>query len=86
MLLLSAHLINQSIELADQIEIESNDVQLIRLRCDSKEVPLDRSNLVYRAADLMVSEFPDSFATYGGVDITLHIRIHIAAGFAGGGG
>ncbi|MEM1392331.1 MAG: 4-(cytidine 5'-diphospho)-2-C-methyl-D-erythritol kinase [Cyanobacteria bacterium P01_H01_bin.150] len=77
-------MILQSIELADQIEIESNDVQLIRLRCDSKQVPLDRSNLVYRAADLMVSEFPDSFATYGGVDITLHKRIPVAAGLAGG--
>jgi len=77
-------MILQSIELADQIEIESNDVQLIRLKCDSREVPLDRSNLVYRAADLMVQEFPDSFATYGGVDITLHKRIPVAAGLAGG--
>ena len=77
-------MILQSIELADQIEIESNDVQLIRLRCDSKEVPVDRSNLAYRAADLMVQEFPDSFATYGGVDITLHKRIPVAAGLAGG--
>ncbi|MEO1428277.1 MAG: 4-(cytidine 5'-diphospho)-2-C-methyl-D-erythritol kinase [Cyanobacteria bacterium J06633_8] len=77
-------MILQSIELADKIKLEANDVQLIRLRCDSKEVPIDRSNLVYRAADLMVSEFPDSFATYGGVDITLHKRIPVAAGLAGG--
>ncbi|AFY56774.1 4-diphosphocytidyl-2-C-methyl-D-erythritol kinase [Rivularia sp. PCC 7116] len=77
-------MIMQSIGLADQIEIEANDVQLIRFRCDSKEVPVDRSNLVYRAADLMVQEFPDSFATYGGVDITLHKHIPVAAGLAGG--
>ncbi len=77
-------MILQSIELADQIELEANDIQLIRLRCDSKEVPTDRSNLAYRAADLMVEEFPDSFATYGGVDITLHKRIPVAAGLAGG--
>ncbi|MCJ8281783.1 MAG: 4-(cytidine 5'-diphospho)-2-C-methyl-D-erythritol kinase, partial [Rivularia sp. ALOHA_DT_140] len=33
---------------------------------------------------LMDSEFPDSFATYGGVDITLHKNIPVAAGLAGG--
>lgn len=77
-------MILQSIELADQIEIEANGIELIRLRCDNKQVPVDKTNLAYRAADLMVSEFPDSFATYGGVDITLHKRIPIAAGLAGG--
>ncbi|MBF2014140.1 MAG: 4-(cytidine 5'-diphospho)-2-C-methyl-D-erythritol kinase [Rivularia sp. T60_A2020_040] len=77
-------MILQSIELADQIDLEANDVQLIRLRSDSKEIPVDKSNLAYRAADLMVQEFPDSFATYGGVDITLHKRIPVAAGLAGG--
>ncbi|MGB3652788.1 MAG: 4-(cytidine 5'-diphospho)-2-C-methyl-D-erythritol kinase [Rivularia sp. (in: cyanobacteria)] len=77
-------MILQSIELADQIDLEANGIELIRLRCDNKQVPVDKSNLAYRAADLMVSEFPDSFATYGGVDITLHKRIPVAAGLAGG--
>ncbi len=77
-------MILQSIELADQIDLEANGIELIRLRCDNKQIPVDKTNLAYRAADLMVSEFPDSFATYGGVDITLHKRIPIAAGLAGG--
>jgi 4-diphosphocytidyl-2-C-methyl-D-erythritol kinase len=77
-------MILQSIELADQIELEANGIELIRLRCDNKQVPADKTNLAYRAAELMVSEFPDSFATYGGVDITLHKRIPVAAGLAGG--
>lgn len=77
-------MILQSIALADQIDLEANGIELIRLRCDNKQVPVDKSNLAYRAADLMISEFPDSFATYGGVDITLHKRIPVAAGLAGG--
>lgn len=77
-------MILQSIELADQIDLEANGVQSIRVRCDNRDVPVDKSNLAYRAADLMAQEFPDSFATYGGVDITLHKRIPIAAGLAGG--
>ena len=77
-------MILQSIALADQIDLEANGIELIRLRCDNNQVPVDKTNLAYRAADLMVSEFPDSFATYGGVDITLHKRIPIAAGLAGG--
>ncbi|MGB3641173.1 MAG: 4-(cytidine 5'-diphospho)-2-C-methyl-D-erythritol kinase [Rivularia sp. (in: cyanobacteria)] len=77
-------MILQSIELADQIDLEANGIELIRLRCDNNQVPVDKSNLAYRAADLMVQEFPDSFATFGGVDITLHKRIPIAAGLAGG--
>ena len=77
-------MILQSIELADQIDLEANGVQSIRLRCDNPKIPVDKSNLAYRAADLMSLEFPDSFATYGGVDITLHKRIPVAAGLAGG--
>lgn len=77
-------MILQSIELADQINLEANGVELIRLRCDNPQVPGDNRNLAYRAAELMVKEFPDSFATYGGVDITLTKRIPVAAGLAGG--
>ncbi len=77
-------MILQSIELADQINLEANGVELIRLRCDNPQVPGDNRNLAYQAAELMVKEFPDSFATYGGVDITVTKRIPVAAGLAGG--
>ena len=77
-------MILQSIELADQIDLEANGVESIRLQCDNPQVPRDKTNLAYRAAELMVNEFSDSYAKYGGVDITLHKRIPIAAGLAGG--
>ena len=47
-------MILQSIELADKIDLEANGIELIRLRCDNPKVPVDKSNLAYRAADLMV--------------------------------
>jgi 4-diphosphocytidyl-2-C-methyl-D-erythritol kinase len=47
-------------------------------------VPLDNSNLAYRAAQLIVEEFPKIFANYGGVDIFIDKQIPVAAGLAGG--
>lgn len=77
-------MILQSIELADQIDLEANGVESIRLRCNNPQVPGDNRNLACRAAELMVKEFSDSYAKFGGVDITLHKRIPVAAGLAGG--
>jgi 4-diphosphocytidyl-2-C-methyl-D-erythritol kinase len=77
-------MILQSIDLADLIELRPNGTEQIRLHCDSPEVPLDRSNLAYRAAELMQQEFPKIFANYGGVDITIDKNIPVAAGLAGG--
>lgn len=77
-------MILQSIDLADQIDLHANTTDDIRVRCDHPEVPLDQSNIAYRAAKLIVAEFPDAFAKYGGVDITIHKYIPVAAGLAGG--
>ncbi|GBF80679.1 4-(cytidine 5'-diphospho)-2-C-methyl-D-erythritol kinase [Aphanothece sacrum] len=77
-------MILQSIELADRLEIRPNGTQHIRLHCDHPQVPLDATNLAYRAAQLMIQEFPTAFANYGGIDITLDKRIPVAAGLAGG--
>ena len=77
-------MILQSIELADGIKLEANGVESIRLRCDNPQIPGDKSNLAYRASELMIKEFHDSYAKYGGVDITLHKCIPVAAGLAGG--
>lgn len=77
-------MVMQSIQLADQVDISANGDEKIRLRCQSLEVPNDKTNLAYRAAELMTKKFPDVFANYGGVDITIHKNIPVAAGLAGG--
>ncbi len=79
-------MIMQTIDLADRVEIRSHDIDEIVLHCGHPNVPLDRTNLAYRAAELMQQQFPDAFSQYGGVEITLHKHIPIAAGLAGGSG
>ena len=74
----------QSIDLADQIDLHSISTDAIRVRCDHPQVPQDQSNLAVRAAKLMAARFPNAFAQYGGVEITIHKRIPVAAGLAGG--
>ncbi|MEI2583939.1 4-(cytidine 5'-diphospho)-2-C-methyl-D-erythritol kinase [Scytonema sp. PRP1] len=74
----------QSIDLADQIDLHSRSDDAICLHCNHPEVPQDESNLAYKAAALMATKFPDAFARYGGVDITIHKRIPVGAGLAGG--
>jgi 4-diphosphocytidyl-2-C-methyl-D-erythritol kinase len=79
-------MVMQTIDLADRVEIKSLSTDDIILHCGHPKVPLDRTNLAYRAAELMQQEFPDALLEYGGVEITLHKHIPIAAGLAGGSG
>jgi 4-diphosphocytidyl-2-C-methyl-D-erythritol kinase len=74
----------QSIDLADQIDLRANGTDQIRVYCDDPQVPLDASNLAYRAARLMAQEFPTVYNQFGGVDITIHKFIPVGAGLAGG--
>ncbi|MEH1969474.1 4-(cytidine 5'-diphospho)-2-C-methyl-D-erythritol kinase [Nostoc sp.] len=77
-------MILQSIGLADQIDVRSISTESIRVHCNHPQVPTDKSNLAYRAAELMVRQFPEAFARYGGVEITINKQIPVAAGLAGG--
>ncbi|WP_373540526.1 4-(cytidine 5'-diphospho)-2-C-methyl-D-erythritol kinase [Chamaesiphon sp.] len=79
-------MVMQTIDLADRVEIRSLTTDKIVLHCGHPKVPLDRTNLAYRAAELMQQEFPAAMLEYGGVEITLHKHIPIAAGLAGGSG
>ncbi len=79
-------MIMQSVELADLVEVRSIAAGQIVLHCSQLDVPQDQTNLAYRAADLMRQQFPQAARRYGGVDITLHKRIPLAAGLAGGSG
>ncbi len=74
----------QSIDLADRLEVRSLSTDTISVRCAHPQVPSDRANLAYQAAALMAAEFPDAFAQFGGVEISIDKRIPIAAGLAGG--
>ena len=74
----------QSIDLADRLELHPNGTDEVRLQCHHPEVPLNQSNLAYKAAQLMRQEFPKVASNYGGVDITIDKRIPVAAGLAGG--
>ncbi len=74
----------QSIDLADKIDLRSLSTDTIRIRCAHPQVPTDQSNLAYKAAALMAAEFPDAFAQFGGIEITIDKHIPIAAGLAGG--
>ncbi|BAT54217.1 4-diphosphocytidyl-2-C-methyl-D-erythritol kinase [Nostoc sp. NIES-3756] len=77
-------MILQSIDLADEIEIHSINDRTIRVNCNHPQVPTDKSNLIYRAAELMAKKFPEAFVKHGGVEITLNKHIPVAAGLAGG--
>lgn len=74
----------QSINLADRIDVRSISTDTIRVHCNHAEVPQDKTNLAYRAAELMAVEFPNAFSQYGGVEIAIDKRIPVAAGLAGG--
>ncbi|NDJ18278.1 4-(cytidine 5'-diphospho)-2-C-methyl-D-erythritol kinase [Myxacorys almedinensis] len=74
----------QSIDLADVVTLRSRSTDDIRVACDDPNVPADPTNLAYRAADLMVRQFPDYHARFGGIDIDLQKRIPVGAGLAGG--
>lgn len=74
----------QSIELADLVTVRSLSTDIIRVHCDNTAVPQDHTNLAYKAADLMVQQFPDYFAKFGGIEISIQKNIPMGAGLAGG--
>ncbi|MEA5580844.1 4-(cytidine 5'-diphospho)-2-C-methyl-D-erythritol kinase [Nodularia harveyana UHCC-0300] len=77
-------MILQSVDLADEIYLQSLDTESICVKCNHPQVPTDQSNLAYRAAALMATKFPQALAEYGGVEITINKHIPVAAGLAGG--
>jgi 4-diphosphocytidyl-2-C-methyl-D-erythritol kinase len=77
-------MILQSIELADRLELRANGTEKIRLHCSHPQVPLDQSNLAYKAAQLMQEKFPKTASNYGGMDLTIEKNTPVAAGLAGG--
>ncbi len=70
----------QSIDLHDVIILRGSSPGIIEVECDNPQVPLDSSNLAYRAAELLSRESGESF----GAQIRIIKRIPVGAGLAGG--
>ncbi len=70
----------QSIDLHDVIILRENTPGTIEIKCDHPQVPLDSSNLVYRAAELLLNESGKRC----GVQIEIIKNIPVGAGLAGG--
>jgi len=68
------------IDLADTIILRKRKDGLIKIKCDSRKVPKDKSNLCYRAAALLKEELKLS----QGIEIELKKRIPVGAGLGGG--
>lgn len=71
-------MIMQSITLADELEFELSD--RIELTCDLPGLPLNEKNLAWQAVRLIQTELRIN----SGVKITIHKKIPVAAGLAGG--
>ena len=73
-------MVMQALELHDTLYMEKTDQPGVQLASDRPELASDRSNLIVRAAELMLKKYlPDQ-----GVKIRLEKRIPLAAGLAGG--
>lgn len=71
--------IMQQIDLKD-ILILKNRKNGIKIQCNEKEVPLDNTNLVYKAWEKII----EKTGVNRGIHITIHKKIPIASGLAGG--
>ncbi len=73
-------MIMQTVDIYDDLLLEKTAQPGIQIQTDHEELPVNRDNLIYRAAALLME---DKKMTEG-VKITLTKRIPIAAGMAGG--
>ncbi len=73
-------MIMQMIGLYDELELTVTDVPGITIVTNREDLPTDESNLVYKAAKLLM----DEFSVKQGLRIQLEKHIPMAAGMAGG--
>jgi len=71
----------QKLDLCDLVTLGVTDKPGVVLHCPDSDLPEDRSNIVWRAAEAFLAA---SGCEKVGVDITLQKRIPIAAGLGGG--
>jgi len=73
-------MIMQTIDLYDIIKIKEIDIDEININSNSEDIPLNKDNIVYKAAKLL----KDEFNIKKGIDIFIEKNIPVAAGMAGG--
>ena len=73
-------MVMQTIYLYDNVTIEKTEESGIQLECNLFYLPVDESNIAYKAAKLLMDEFDIK----EGVRIVLDKHIPVAAGLAGG--
>lgn len=73
-------MIMQSIRLFDRLTLTKSDTPGIRLTTNLSFLPVNKDNLVFKSAQLLM----DEFCIDGGLTIHLEKRIPVAAGMAGG--
>lgn len=76
-------MVMQSINLYDNMRVRLTEEPGIRLKCNKYYVPVDSRNTAYKAAEIMMEDFPEAFADRG-VRIDIKKTIPVAAGLAGG--
>ena len=74
-------MVMQSISLYDEVTIKTGENQGIVLTCDDPQIPCDKSNTVYRAAELFFQRA--NISTYK-IEICIHKNIPSQAGLGGG--
>jgi len=72
----------ERISLFDTLKLKENNLHRVRIFCKHPDVPADKTNLCFKAVQLLRAEF----RLKQGVDITLIKRIPVAAGLGGGSG
>lgn len=73
-------MIMQTVGIFDTLTIAKSNDKEICLKVGNAPLPCDRSNLIYKAAEMVINQFD----LQQGVEITLEKNIPIAAGMAGG--
>ena len=73
-------MIMQTVGIYDVLTFTRREEPGIEVRTDKKELPGDESNLIYKAAKLVMEAYPGC----GGIKIELQKNIPMAAGMAGG--
>lgn len=73
-------MIMQTVGIHDVLTFEKQEEKGIFLVVEDKNIPGDKSNLIYRAAELILEAYP----VEEGVRISLEKKIPVAAGMAGG--
>ena len=73
-------MVMQTIYLYDNVTMEKTEEAGIQLECNLFYLPVDETNIAYKAAKLLMDEFDIK----GGVRIILDKHIPVAAGLAGG--